>query len=538
MNNSGQIQYFCFHRCVSVTPFLSASAPHTVRMWCLILLFLYLVNLSSCIIPRACVSNVTHSPAMCCPKPAGSEHPCGFPHRGICAPVQPYRSILTDKFKKLYPTDIRLRWPERVFKYMCKCQSVFFGPDCGECWFGYEGENCNKRVRRTRKDVMKLSSTEKRQFVEISMKLRQVRSDYVIPQLNVNELRWNGKYINVDPFEMLDYAHSVSGQPVLTLDTKRCAKLEAEMWNSAHFGAGFPFYHRYLLLWMEREYQKVAERHFGIKNFTLPYWDWTNSRVCDPCVDELIGSSTTKLDNLTQGYFVSEKSPFGSSRWKVLCQNEKTKKNICWPCKIDRSKPSRLVRKFTSLDFPTVEEVIELLKITSYTNPKDHCDSFEDMMEAGWACTCRWKSRNIMLHTTVHDFIKGTLDILGSTMFDPIFLLHHVQVDRLFERWRRGVLPSQRSFHQFGRTPLQCRDCYMPVFLPPVKYRDMFVDARELGYDFENYDFGSLSEKIKIADWRNVYHRKTCPKWTLKSSRLINKNSQTLLWLLNSTHKG
>ena len=209
--------------------------------------------------------------------------------------------------------------------------------------------------------------------------------------------------------------------------------------------------------------------------------------------------------------------------------------NICWTCHINRSDPERLVRRFTSLDFPTVEEIIELLQITSYQSP-DACSSFEDMLEAGWNCTCRWKSRNIMLHTTVHNFIKGTLDNLAATMYDPIFILHHVQVDRLFERWRRGVLPSKKDFNNILRVPTECRDCNMPVFLPPVKYGDMFVDVRELGYTYDNYDFGSLSENVTIASRKNPKYRKTCEKWKLQMSKLSNKVTSKQLLDKNLWH--
>ena len=244
----------------------------------------------------------------------------------------------------------------------------------------------------------------------------------------------------------------------------------------------------------------------------MPYWDWTNSRTCDPCVDDLIGAPSEEVDKPTTGYYISPNNPFGTSSWKTYCSSKENVDNICWPCQIDRKRPNRLSRRFYKLDFPTVEEVIEFLGLTTYHNSEDMCADAENTLESGWNCTCKWKPHQIMLHSTVHKFIHGTMDPLPSSIYDPMFVLHHAQVDRLFERWRRGVKPTRNDFQNHALAPPQCRDCYMGTILPPVKFRDVFVDTRELGYTFDNLDFGSLSEKVKIARWDSPYYKKTCAK--------------------------
>lgn len=245
----------------------------------------------------------------------------------------------------------------------------------------------------------------------------------------------------------------------------------------------------------------------------MPYWDWTNSQTCDPCIDDLIGAPTEEVDEATRGCFVSPKSPFGTSRWKVFCSNKTNYDNVCSPCQIDRKRPNRLSRTFYRTNFPTVEEVIEFLSLTAYHNFKDKCLAAESMLESGEPCTCKWKPTHVMLHATIHLFLHGTMDPLSSSIYDPLFLLHHAQVDRLFERWRRGVLPTRNDFVNLGKEPPQCRECYMGALLPPVKYRDVFVDTRELGYTYENLNFGSLSEEVKIARWNTPNYHKACPKY-------------------------
>ena len=369
------------------------------------------------VIPKVCITNLTSSPAVCCPVPAGFDQPCGGPDRGICEPVQVYHNFLVEKYRYFYPKDIRFRWPERLFQHMCKCQGTFFGPGCGECWFGYEGPNCDRRVLRKRKNIMRLNATERRQYVEISMKLRESKSEYVVPKLSLNQLRWTGEYSEVDPLEMLVFVHYLSGIPEINNNKSLCMKLEAMVWNYGHMGAGFNSYHRFLLLWLEREYQKVASKLFGIEDFTLPYWDWTNSRICDPCIDDLIGSLSKEVDAATSGYYVSSKSPFGTSRWKTYCSFKENVDNICYPCKLDRKRFNRVSRQIYKFDFPTAEEVIEFLGLVSYHN-SDACADAENFLESGWDCTCAWKLSKIMLHSKVHKFTHGTMDPL------PLSLIH------------------------------------------------------------------------------------------------------------------
>merc|ERR1719229_674995 len=125
-----------------------------------------------------------------------------------------------------------------------------------------------------------------------------------------------------------------------------------------------------------------------------------------------------------------------------------------------------------------------------------------------------------MLHANVHFLLHGTMLSLAGSIYDPMFLLHHAQVDRLFERWRRGVLPGRNAFLNHGRQPTQCRDCYIASFIPGVKHRDVMVDTRELGYTFDNLNFGSLSEESKIAHWNTPFYPKSCPIHVVKGSNL------------------
>ena len=81
-------------------------------------------------------------------------------------------------------------------------------------------------------------------------------------------------------------------------------------------------WHRILLLWFERELQKIAEDD----SFTLPYWDWLNQgRNYTVCTNDLMGESDL---GGTEGVMDSS-SPF--SQWLTVCKAPEGK-SICRHC--------------------------------------------------------------------------------------------------------------------------------------------------------------------------------------------------------------
>lgn len=104
------------------------------------------------LIPTPCASNVTASPAVCCPTPSGASRACGFPSRGECQRVRVFsQKDFVAKHTPLFADDIRVNWPERMFQYMCKCRFPYWGADCGDCVHGREGANCQHKVVYIRK---------------------------------------------------------------------------------------------------------------------------------------------------------------------------------------------------------------------------------------------------------------------------------------------------------------------------------------------------------------------------------------------------
>ena len=76
---------------------------------------------------------------------------------------------------------------------------------------------------------------------------------------------------------------------------------------------------------------------------------------------------------------------------------------------------------------------------------------------------------------------KGTFEDVAASPNDPIFILHHLMLDCMFEEWMERhptegypTFPIQNNGHKF--------DDYMIPFFPLYQQRDMFVPASEFGY--------------------------------------------------------
>lgn len=117
------------------------------------LLFLSFSPRITAYVPPSCAKNVSNLPVVCCPIPKGYSQPCGYPRLGACSKFQAYEDLPIKKLAYFYSKDVRMFWPMRVFQFGCHCRGRFHGVDCSECWYGFEGPNCDRRVRRIRRLV-------------------------------------------------------------------------------------------------------------------------------------------------------------------------------------------------------------------------------------------------------------------------------------------------------------------------------------------------------------------------------------------------
>jgi len=186
--------------------------------------------------------------------------------------------------------------------------------------------------------------------------------------------------------------------------------------NLAHRGPAFPAWHRELLKLYEQELQNAA----GDPNLTLPYWDWTKDQsAADPgfpfTTDFLGGDGAgNPNDKVTNGDFSQ------ASGWVLNCDEE----------------GFGFLRRHFGGDgpgLPTPDSVKSALSITTYdSSPWNRnsasANSFRNTLE-GWVGPRQ-------IHNAVHRWVGGSMQP-GTSPNDPVFFLHHCNIDRLWAVWEQ-----------------------------------------------------------------------------------------------------
>jgi tyrosinase len=195
--------------------------------------------------------------------------------------------------------------------------------------------------------------------------------------------------------------------------------------NAAHRGPVFLPWHRYMLIQLEANIQRVL----GDATFGLPYWNWAadgerpkadqpNSALWKPnCMGG--NGDPNASDSVQTGPFSA------SSGWRVeVAENFQG---------VLQSVHRPLRRQFdVSLGLPTKSQVQTALNRPKYDDPlwDAAVKQFRNRLE-GWV-----PGPNAGLHNRVHVWVSGDM-LLGSSPNDPVFYLNHCNVDRIWARRQR-----------------------------------------------------------------------------------------------------
>ena len=99
--------------------------------------------------------------------------------------------------------------------------------------------------------------------------------------------------------------------------------------------------------------------------------------------------------------------------------------------------------------------------------------------------------------------------VVASASNDPIFFLHHANIDRLFESWLRksgGNPPSGYSMTEAGGHPGHNLNDYLVPFFPLKTNADMYKRSSELGF---HYDMLQRTDNLPLDDFLRPCHS-TC----------------------------
>lgn len=225
--------------------------------------------------------------------------------------------------------------------------------------------------------------------------------------------------------------------------------------NAAHRGPAFLPWHREYLRRFELELQNVDP------TVTLPYWDWTvdnssSSSIWSP--DFMGGDGNSSNNNRV------ENGPFARNTGN-------------WPLSIDGPALRRTLGR-NSPPFPTPQQVNDCLDVTPYdsspwNDSSNENTSFRNRLE-GWVGPGR-------IHNRAHQWVGGSM-MLGSSPNDPVFFLHHCNVDRLWAIWQ--FMHPNEGYIPLGGTTTTGHNIDDAMF-PWSDTPRSVLSHRSLGYDYD-----------------------------------------------------
>lgn len=200
--------------------------------------------------------------------------------------------------------------------------------------------------------------------------------------------------------------------------------------NAAHAGPAFLPWHRYYLYRFERQLQKK------VPGVTIPYWDWTqdaddpfNSPLWDA---EFMGGNGDPEDNN-----LVKTGPFAVDQWITV--------------NLDGSPKSGLQREFgkRTLGLPTQTDVRKAIEETPFDQEPwnvESTPSHRNRLEGFLAPETFTPDGRLNfapdgtivleLHNQAHAWIGGDMLNVNVSPNDPVFFLHHCNVDRLWAIWQ------------------------------------------------------------------------------------------------------
>ena len=461
--------------------------------------------------PAVCNTPDSLQTKTCCP------NNCGGPTRGSCENITGQvvaqwnlaDSEVTDLLEdapnnpQKGTADARYLWPTVVFERVCVCNGNYWGVNCNECDFGWTGNNCTTRKTPVvRKSFSRLTPAEKQTLIDATRALKNEMGQWsVVVEEPTNYTSGRVTLQDVSTYDFFVYLHDY----VARGDNTVCSTTANNnvTIDFAHSGPVFPVWHRRYILTVEREFQRIT----GNTSFGLPYWQWEENDL------SLFAADYYGTPSNSFGPAVNVSGTlFDQGDWHTVC--DITYWNIrscsdywrtCNPAE-DLALRRPLQRGGGSSYLPNRIEVMIAIAAPSYDAANaegkflenDPRQSFRSRLE-GWNiicsavnCTGPQDPKEHHMHNVVHIWVGGQMDDVPAAVNDPIFNMHHCNVDRIFESWIQrfaagnsdpNLLPTYVPAR--GGHPGHNRDDYIVPFFPLIKAGDQYRVAENWGYTYD-----------------------------------------------------
>ena len=283
-----------------------------------------------------------------------------------------------------------------------------------------------------RQDVKDLSPAQKAEFIAAVRKAKTVPSP------------WTPSISYYDQFVLW---HREAFR--CTVSWKQTGNWAGAAHNSPTF---LPWHRQFLQL-----FEEMLQRMSGNPHLSLPYWDWTDpASTAAVFADDFMGGE----GDPSQDWAVTT-GPFRKGQWKITIQDPKSLlKDFTAP------KP-HLVRHFGALPpgpvrLPTAADVSETLNghrfdHSPYNGQSPLDKSFRNRLEgwreakpatcdSGWIVQFQTEGSPYVMHNAVHIYVggvwevedkmsQGTMTAIYTSPNDPVFFIHHANVDRIWAAW-------------------------------------------------------------------------------------------------------
>jgi len=256
--------------------------------------------------------------------------------------------------------------------------------------------------------------------------------------------------------------------------------------NFGHGGTGsygFLSWHRFFLWQFEKQLQSY------VAGVMLPYWDWTDPTTL--LTDTFLGPDGAPGITVSSGYFAPNRPGSGGNPTPLPAWWPATLTG--WNLHADFGTWAGPLTRDVGGSLPSVNDLRAALATPGYRE-------FQDILESGNGLL----SGNQM-HNGLHGYIGGHMGNPAASPFDPIFYLHHCNIDRLWTMWQLdghattypslgasvGHGPTEAMYPWVGATPGYSNIAPFSTIVMPdvsaigiVRNQDT-LDYRAYGYTYD-----------------------------------------------------